>query len=111
MTLDADVRDVLPTVRVPTLVLHQADAPDATKARLVASLHPGGRSSSRSTAPTAFRSSATRRRSSTSFGRFVARAATRCRSISDRVLATVLFTDLVGSTARAAELGDQARGV
>jgi class 3 adenylate cyclase len=34
----------------------------------------------------------------------------RSDSVPDRVLATVLFTDIVGSTARAAELGDAAWG-
>ena len=40
--------------------------------------------------------------------RFVARAMNTKPASPDRVLATVLFTDLVGSTARAAELGDSA---
>jgi class 3 adenylate cyclase len=40
--------------------------------------------------------------------RFVGEAGARPAAERDRVLATVLFTDLVGSTARAAELGDRA---
>jgi class 3 adenylate cyclase len=40
--------------------------------------------------------------------RFVARAVEHGETEPDRVLATVLLTDIVGSTARAAELGDSA---
>jgi class 3 adenylate cyclase len=106
MALDGDVRDILPTVRIPTLVMHQASAPDAEGARWVATRIPGAEFVAverpdripvvGDTAPIL-----------AELDRFVAAA----RSLpveSDRVLATVLFTDLVGSTARAAELGDQA---
>jgi class 3 adenylate cyclase len=106
MALDGDVRDILPTVRVPTLVMHQADAPDANGARWVATHIPGAEFVALErpdripvvgdTAPLL-----------DELNRFVKRSG----SISvepDRVLATVLFTDLVGSTARAAEVGDQA---
>jgi class 3 adenylate cyclase/alpha-beta hydrolase superfamily lysophospholipase len=106
MALDGDVRDILPTVRVPTLVMHKADAPDTDGARWVATRIPGAEFVALKrpdripivgdTAPLL-----------DELNRFV----TRAGSISvepDRVLATVLFTDLVGSTARAAEVGDQA---
>jgi class 3 adenylate cyclase/alpha-beta hydrolase superfamily lysophospholipase len=106
MALDGDVREILPTVRVPTLVMHKADAPDADGARWVATRIPGAEFVALErpdripivgdTAPLL-----------EELNRFVQRAG----SISvepDRVLATVLFTDLVGSTARAAEVGDQA---
>ena len=68
MTLDVDVRGVLPSVRVPTLVMHRADEPaeDGEPAGSPRCFRRA--SSSRSTAPTASRPSATRRRSSTSFG-------------------------------------------
>jgi class 3 adenylate cyclase/pimeloyl-ACP methyl ester carboxylesterase len=106
MALDGDVRDILPTVRVPTLVIHKADARDTDGARFVATRIPGAEFVALDrpdripivgdTAPLF-----------DELNRFVELAG----SISvepDRVLATVLFTDLVGSTARAAELGDQA---
>jgi class 3 adenylate cyclase len=106
MALDGDVRDILPTVRVPTLVMHKADAPDTDGARWVATRIPGAEFVALKrpdripivgdTAPLL-----------DELDRFAKRAG----SISvepDRVLATVLFTDLVGSTARAAEVGDQA---
>jgi class 3 adenylate cyclase len=99
-----DIRDVLPSVRVPTLVLHRtSDILPIEGARYVAEHIPGAR--------------------------FVELhgddhwpwlndpdevcdhveeflTGTRREPETDRVLATVLFTDIVGSTERAAELGD-----
>ena len=105
LILDADVRGVLPTVHVPTLVLHRADDPAADASRLVASLLPAGEfvaidRPDRVPPVGDFTPILDELR------RFVARAANSPPAIPDRVLATVLFTDLVGSTARAAELGD-----
>jgi class 3 adenylate cyclase len=110
MTLDSDVRDILPTVQVPTLLMHRASAPDIDGAREVASRIPRAEFLAidrpdripvvGDTAPLL-----------DELHRFVARAASAPVE-HDRVLATVLFTDLVGSTAQAAELGDHAwRGV
>jgi class 3 adenylate cyclase len=101
-----DVRDVLPTVRVPTLVLHRAEntviridhgrylAEHIPAAELVElpgrDYHPFLGDD----------------RALEEIERFLSgtlRAAT-----PDRVLATILFTDIVGSTTRAAELGDRA---
>jgi class 3 adenylate cyclase len=107
MILDVDVRGVLPSVRVPTLVLHRANEPAEDGSRLVASLLPAGEFATidrpdrvppvGDTAPLL-----------DELRRFVARALKSVPAAPDRVLATVLFTDLVGSTARAAELGDSA---
>jgi class 3 adenylate cyclase len=101
-----DVRDVLPVVQAPTLVLHRTGDQDSNVAegRYIADRIPGGQ--------------------------FIELAGddhlpwidadqildeveefltgVRRGPGSDRVLATVLFTDLVGSTERAAELGDHA---
>ena len=106
MALDSDVRDILPSVRVPTLVMAKAGAPDAEGARWVSSRIPRAEFVEidrpdripvvGDTAPFLHE-----------LNRFVAQAE-GAPAESDRILATVLFTDLVGSTARAAELGDQA---
>lgn len=105
MFLDIDVRAVLPTIRVPTLVLHRrgdlvvnrragqevaAQIPDARYVELDGNDH----------LPWAGDIDAL-------VGE-VEEFLTGARSVAepDRVLATVMFTDIVGSTERAAELGD-----
>ena len=103
-----DVRAVLPSIRVPTLVVHGSERPstsiDVRSPRYVADHIPGAR--------------------------FVEIAAghfpwgegsdlltdeiegfltgTRSHPSLERVLTTILFTDIVGSTHMAAEIGDQA---
>ncbi len=107
---ETDLRNVLPSVRVPTLVLYRQDAPlDLTRdaedhARDVAGQIRGAR---------LMRVSGNDRFAiflSTEIPdeveRFVAGEAPP--EVPDTVLATVLFTDIVGSTERAAELGDRA---
>jgi len=106
-----DVREILPAVAVPTLVLHvEGDrvAPLAA-GRMLAEGIPGARMVTLPGVDHAFW-----------FGDFdpivdeMERFVTGSvhRSALDRVLATVLFTDIVGSTGRAAELGDREwRGV
>jgi class 3 adenylate cyclase len=108
--VETDLRNVLPSVRVPTLVFYRQDAPlDLTRnaeehARDVARQIRGAR---------LMRVSGRDRFAiflSTEIPdeveRFVAGEAPP--EVSDTVLATVLFTDIVGSTERAAELGDRA---
>jgi pimeloyl-ACP methyl ester carboxylesterase len=112
MNKDTDVRDVLPTIRVPTLVIHGEHDHlfPIEGARYIADRVPGARlvelPGSRHVP----------------FGKTFDQACDEVeRFLSavwetggwlepkpDSVLATVLFTDLVGSTARAAELGDRA---
>jgi class 3 adenylate cyclase len=106
MNSQADIRDVLPSVQCPTLVVHRTGDLDASveEGRYIASRIPGAR--------------------------FVELAGddhvpfddpdqildeveeflTGVRPVlaTNRVLATILFTDLVGSTPRAGELGDAA---
>ena len=107
---ETDLRHVLPSVRVPTLVLYRQDTPlDLTRvaedhARDVARQIRGAR---------LLRVSGRDRFAiflSTEIPdeveRFVAGEA--IPEIPDSVLATILFTDIVDSTARAAELGDRA---
>ena len=104
---DMDVRPVLPTVRVPTLVLHHTDdvmiPPEWGKD--VADRIPGARyvelpgRNVNHFVETGWR---------TSF-REIAEFLTgqQAEVADDRVLATVLFTDIVDSTRRAAEIGDR----
>jgi class 3 adenylate cyclase len=106
MFLDVDVRAVLPATHVPTLVLHRrgdrvvnrragkqlaAGIPDARYVELPGIDH----------VPWAGDSDAV-------LGE-IEEFLTGTRSLPDpeRVLATVMFTDIVGSTERAAELGDK----
>jgi pimeloyl-ACP methyl ester carboxylesterase len=110
MNLEIDVRHVLPTIRVPTLVLHRrGDAVrNVEEGRYVAARIPGaelveldGRDHAPFIEPQ----------------QIVAEVERFLRGIWDRgewdvvdterVLATVLFTDIVESTAKAAELGDR----
>jgi class 3 adenylate cyclase len=122
MNLEIDVRDVLPTIRAPTLVTHR-EAPSAQREEHYRGLL-------LQTGPEASRHVADR----ISGARFVelppgdispwagdfADAVAEVREFltsawkagawepaePDRVLSTLLFTDIVGSTERAAELGD-----
>ena len=107
LAMEVDVRAVLPTVRVPTLVLHHTDdviippakgkyiaehIPDAKYVELpgrnwLHNVEPGWRESFREIAE------------------FL--TGEQADVADDRVLATVLFTDIVDSTRRAAEMGDR----
>jgi class 3 adenylate cyclase len=102
----ADVRAVLPSVQVPTLVLHSTDEDSAGQGRYTASMLPGAE---RVEIPAKewlpFWTSADP--VVEEIRRFVQRIRHE-EAVLDRVLATVLFTDIVGSTSRAAELGDRA---
>jgi len=105
MYLDIDVRAILPTIRVPTLVLHRHGdrVVNRRAGRELASQIPGARYvelDGIDHVPWAGDADAI-------LGE-VEEFLTGERSTSDvdRVLATVMFTDIVGSTERAAELGD-----
>ena len=107
LATEVDVRAVLPTVRVPTLVLHHTDnaiippakgkyiaehIPDAKYVELpgrnwLHSVEPGWRASFQEIAE------------------FL--TGHQADVADDRVLATVLFTDIVDSTRKAAEIGDR----
>jgi class 3 adenylate cyclase len=99
---ETDLVDVLPAVRVPTLVLYRGvaeeDALDV--ARRIPSAHavrvPGDDYLAIFLSPEVV----------DEVERFV--AGERTRVVPDTVLSTVMFTDIVGSTERAAELGDRA---
>ena len=105
MLFELDVRDVLPTIRVPTLVVHRQDNPIVTvdQGRYVADQIEGTKFVA---VPGA------------DYGLAVGDVdvlideveefltGSRPAHATDRVLATVLFTDIVDSTPRAVELGD-----
>jgi class 3 adenylate cyclase/pimeloyl-ACP methyl ester carboxylesterase len=97
-----DLREILPSVRVPTLVLHRASFAEAN------ALDVAGR----------IRGARAVRVSGNDYGGvylspeipdeiegFV--AGEEAPAVPETVLTTVLFTDIVGSTTRAAELGDR----
>ena len=105
MAFDIDVRHVAPTINVPTLVIHAVDDQvcNVENGRFLARTIPG-----------AIYTELPGGEHVPWFDPDVVLGEIRefltgqreARAI-DRVLATVLFTDLVGSTARAAELGDR----
>lgn len=101
-----DVRHVLPAIRVPTLVLHRAEDRDARveEGRYIASRIPGAKFvelPGQDHIPWVGDADAVVDE--------IEEFLTGARPVSepDRVLATVLFTDIVGSTEQAATLGDR----
>jgi class 3 adenylate cyclase/pimeloyl-ACP methyl ester carboxylesterase len=110
MNDDVDVCDVLPSIRVPTLVLQREGAPwDVRSSRYLAGHIPGARLVELPGADfVPFLGD--QEPLFAELGGFLAEASEgrRWQVEPDRVLATLLFTDIVGSTALAAELGDRA---
>ena len=100
---DLDIRHVLPSIRVPALVLARGWK-DPGEDAYVAGLIPGA---SLLRFPGNARQPWIGDRGGIvdAIDDFV--GVERARADTDRVLATVLFTDIVGSTERAAELGDR----
>jgi class 3 adenylate cyclase len=106
MNSDIDIRDILPTVRVPSLILHRAHEHviPVEGARFMAERIPGAKLVELPGAdhhPWLGDSDAI----VDEIEEFL--TGVRPAVESDRVLSTVLFTDLVGSTERAAALGDR----
>jgi pimeloyl-ACP methyl ester carboxylesterase len=106
MNTQHDIRDVLPTIRVPTLVIHRTDDRDVKveEGRWIAAQIPGA------TFVELPGDSHTLWGGDTDavvdeLEEFL--TGVRPARKPDRVLATVLFTDIVGSTEKAAELGDR----
>lgn len=108
--LETDVRAVLPSIQVPTLVLVDTDSfyevlPET--GHFVASKIPGARVVEHSSqGGHHFHWYARADAIVEAVGSFLSEVREEEASF-DRVLATVLFTDIVDSTARAAELGDR----
>ena len=104
MSAEGDVRDVLATVRAPTLVLHRTPAREEAE-YVVRALREASRVEVEGLQD--WFSWADPERNEILLEetrRFLGGLSAPVRD--DRVLATVLFTDIVGSTERAAELGD-----
>ncbi len=100
---DMDVRELLPAIHVPTLVL--ASDPAAEESEAMASQIPGALFTRiHSPAPVVM---ADREPFLAEIRRFVSRVKEE-ESDLDRVLETVLFTDIVGSTELVADRGDRA---
>jgi pimeloyl-ACP methyl ester carboxylesterase len=101
-----DVRDILPAVRVPTLVLHRTGDQDVSieEARYIAARIPGAK-----LVELPGRDHLIWTEGSDQLLDEVEEFLTGERPATElnRLLATVLFTDIVGSTERAAEMGDQ----
>ncbi len=96
MVGELDVRDALSSVQCPTLVLQRANDAfvDERHSRYAAAHIPGAR----------YVEVSARGQAADEIEQFL--TGVRRAVLSDRVLATVLFTDIVGSTDRAAKLGD-----
>jgi class 3 adenylate cyclase len=109
---ETDISDVLPLIRVPTLVLYRPEAspregPDSTPtdevdARRLADMIPDARVVP---IPGPDHSPFVGSDVTTEVERFL--ASPRTTVVSNRVLTTVLFTDLVASTERTASVGDR----
>jgi class 3 adenylate cyclase len=110
MNKDLDVRHVLPSIRVPTLVLNRAgDTPDVVGgSRYLAEHIPGARHVELPGSDHAIFAGEPEPYlvEIESFLKEVWEERAWQDLEADRVLATVLFTDIVDSTSRAAELGD-----
>ena len=100
-----DVRHVLPSIRVPTLIMHRRDdtALKVEHSRYLAEHIPAARYVELEGTDSLF-SVGDSEAVLGEIEEFL--TGTRHGREPDRVLATVLFTDIVGSTERAAELGD-----
>jgi class 3 adenylate cyclase len=107
MRYETDLRPVLPAIRVPTLVMHRADIVriPPEHGRYLAEHIPGARYDELP-GTDAFLWAGDPEPLLGEVEEFV--TGTRRPPEMDRVLATVLFTDIVGSTERAAQLGDAA---
>ena len=111
--LDTDISEVLPTIRVPTLVLYRPGvAATALPRSMVFQSHEEAQGLARAipdarvvAVPGPDGSPFVGAEVTDEVERFL--ASPRQAAVPDRVLATLLFTDIVGSTERAAEMGDR----
>ena len=101
MAAAVDVRDVLPSIRVPTLVMATERA--RGEADYIAERIPGARLVQIGGSDALFWEADGLAEAVISFAASISRGPE-----PDTVLATILFTDIVGSTAKAVELGDRA---
>jgi pimeloyl-ACP methyl ester carboxylesterase len=106
MNTQIDVREVLPAIRVPTLVMHRTDDVDANieEGRYIASRIPGATFVEMPGTDHLFWTQDVDAVIDEIEGFLTG---VRRGPDPDRVLATVLFTDIVGSTERAIQMGDR----
>jgi class 3 adenylate cyclase len=100
MVMSVDIRDVLPSIRVPTLIAHTSVRRD--ESAYIAERIPGARRIQLNGRERVFWLADGFPEAIAEFTR-----AAWGEPEPDTLLATVLFTDIVGSTAKAAELGDR----
>jgi len=107
MNSQIDISGILPAVRVPTLVIHRSgdQTVSVEGGRDVAAHIPGARLFELPGADHIFYVGENANEIADAIEEFL--TGSRAPVPVDRVLATVLFTDIVGSTERAAALGDQ----
>jgi class 3 adenylate cyclase len=106
LVAELDVRAVLPTVRVPTVVVHHADDPfiEPARGKYIAD-HIAGAKYVELPGRNMWHFVEPWRESFQEIAEFL--TGHQAEVADDRVLATVLFTDIVDSTRRAAEIGDR----
>ncbi|MEM0117849.1 MAG: adenylate/guanylate cyclase domain-containing protein [Conexivisphaerales archaeon] len=105
--INMDVRHVLPTIRIPTLVIHLRDDKNVNieEGRYIAKHIPGAKMVElEGTDHYFFVDSKLNERILSEAREFMLNIGSAAPV--DRMLATVLFTDIVGSTSKAADLGD-----
>jgi hypothetical protein len=105
MCADMDVRHVLPVISAPTLALVRAEDENAAATRYLAAHIKGARYVELPGRAHLMFLSADQDEIVAEVEEFL--TGVRPRPEPDRVLATILFTDIVGSTSKAAELGDR----
>ena len=107
MNSQIEISGILPAVRVPTLVLHRREdqVVDVAGGRDVAANIPGAKLVELPGVDHIFYVGEGAEKISDAIEEFLTGAPARIEA--DRMLATVLFTDIVGSTEKAASLGDQ----
>ena len=103
---EIDVRHLLPAIRVPTLILHRAgdELVPIRAGRYLAEHIPGAKYAEIPGTDHLVLDQETQDIIADQIEEFI--TGERRRLEPDRVLATVMFTDIVGSTQRAAEVGD-----
>jgi pimeloyl-ACP methyl ester carboxylesterase len=105
LVTEVDVRAVLPTIRVPTLVLQHTDSLFQPEGGKDVADHISGAKYVELPGRNVYHFVEPWRNSFQEIAEFL--TGHRAEVADDRVLATVLFTDIVDSTRRAAELGDR----
>ncbi len=109
MNREIDITDVRPSIQVPTLIIHRSDdvTIDVEGGRLLAERIPGARYVELPGADHIPMVGDNADQILDLYVEFLTGTKASDDVVLDRVLATVLFTDIVGSTARAEALGDQ----